>query len=90
MARTSRSAFVDKMEEGDFWIEETPVGTLDGSNKTFTLSVAPNPVASAELQINSNIVAYTTDFTISGDTLTMVEAWPAGTVLYIRFRAEPA
>jgi len=90
MARTSRSPYVQKMEDGSFWVEETPVGSVDGSNKTFTLSASPNPVSSVEFEVNGQTVVYTTDFTISGDILTTVLAYPMGTALRIRYRMEPS
>jgi len=90
MARTSRSQYVQKMEDGTFWVEETPVGSVNGSNKTFTLSGSPNPVGSVELEVNGQTVTYTDDFTISGDTLTTVYAYPNETLIRIRYRVEPS
>jgi len=77
------------MEDGNFWVEETPVGSVNGSNKIFTLTYAPNPVSSAELEVNGQTVAYTTDFTLSSDTLTIIYAYPTGTTLFVRYRYEP-
>ena len=90
MVRTSKSAFVQKMEDGTFWAEETPVGSINGVNQTFTLSYTPNPVSSVELEVNGQTVVYGDDFTISGDTLTTVIAYPTGTTLRIRYRVEPS
>ena len=89
MARTSRSKYVQKMEDGSFWKEETPVGSVNGSNKTFTLTYPPNPVSSVELEVNGQTVVYGTDFTVSGDTLTTVYAYTSGTTLVVRYRVEP-
>jgi len=77
------------MEDGSFWNVEIPTGAINGSNKTFTLSDSPNPPEDAELEVNGQTVDYTNAFTISGDTLTTVRAYPTGTTLIIRFRAEP-
>lgn len=90
MARTSRSAFTQKMEDGVFWVEEIPTGALNGSNKTFTLTKSPNPVSSAEYLVLGQEVTYTTSYTISGDTLTTVRAYPSTTTHSIRYRVEPA
>ena len=90
MARVYASPYTEKMAAGTFWVEETPTGALNGSNTSFTLSDSPNPVSSAELEINGQTVVYTDDFTISGSTLTTVYAYPTGTVMRIRFRVEPA
>ena len=89
MGRTSRSNYVQKMEDGTFWRVETPTGAINGSNKTFTLSDSPNPADEAELEVNGQTVDYTNAFTISGDTLTTVRAYPTGVTLVIRFRIEP-
>ena len=89
MVRTSRSKYIDKMEKSEFWVEETPIGAINGSNQTFTLSYAPNPVSSVELEVNGQTVVYTDDFTISSDSLTTALAYPTGTILRIRYRVEP-
>lgn len=90
MARTSRSPFVQKMEDGTFWVTETPVGSVNGSNKTFTLTYSPNPADESEFRVNGLVVSYTTHYSISTDTLTTVYAYPTGTILVISYRAEPS
>ena len=90
MARTQASPYIQKMQDGSFWVEETPTGAINGSNKSFTLSDSPNPVSSAELEVNGQTVVYTDDFSISGSTLTTVYAYPSGTVMRIRYRVEPS
>lgn len=89
MARVGVSAYIVKMEDGTFWVEETPVGSVNGSNKTFTLTYSPNPVSSAEYLVNGQEVTYTTSYTISTGTLTTVMAYPTGTIHRIRYRVEP-
>ena len=90
MARVYASKYTQKMEDGSFWVEnETPTGALNGSNKTFTLADSPNPVTSAELEINGQTVVYTDDFSISGSTLTTIYGYPNGTIMRIRYRVEP-
>jgi hypothetical protein len=49
---------------------ETPAGTIDGTNVTFTLSRSPNPSASLLLARNGVLMNSQTDFTISGNTIT--------------------
>ena len=90
MARTTRSPYITKMEDNTFWAEETPVGSLNGSNKTFTLTYSPNPVSSVEYLVNGQEVTYTEDYTVSGDTLTTVYAYPVGTIHRVRYRIEPS
>ena len=53
---------------------ETPAGTLNGSNVTFTLAYAPNPVGSLELELNGILQKRGTDYTLSGVTITFTEA----------------
>lgn len=90
MARTSRSPFVQRMEDGAFWVEETPVGSVNGSNKTFTLSYSPNPASSLELEVQGQtVIPGGVDFTLVDDTITTVAAYPAGVVLRARYRMEP-
>ena len=90
MGRTSRSPYVQKMEDGTFWVEETPVGSIDGSNKTFTLTYSPNPTSSVELEVNGQTVSETGNYSVASDTLTTTYAYPKRTTLWIRYRTEPS
>lgn len=89
MGRTSRSNYVQSMEDGSFWIEETPVGSINGSNKTFTLSDTPNPGSSLEWEVNGQTQTAGVGYTLSDDTVTTVAAYPTDTVVRARFRVEP-
>ncbi len=89
MARTSRSNFVSLMEDGNFWYHETPVGTIDGSNVTFTLTAAPNPTTSLEVTLNGQEMSVTEDYTLSTDTITMLIAPPTGSLIKSDYRVEP-
>ena len=89
MARVFSSNYITRMEDGTFWKEETPVGSINGANKVFTLTYTPNPISSCEYIVQGQEQHYTTDFTVSGDTLTTVVAYPVGTVHTIRYRIEP-
>lgn len=51
--------------------EETPAGTLDGVNTTFTLSQTPNPPTSLLLFINGLRQHSGVDFTLAGNTITL-------------------
>ncbi len=90
MARVYSSKYTDKMELGEFWVEEIPTGAINGSNKTFTLSDSPNPTSSLELEINGQVVTGVGSYSLSTDTITMVRAWRTGTIIYTRFRVEPS
>jgi hypothetical protein len=49
---------------------EAPSGTIDGSNATFTLAHAPNPVDSLKLYVNGIRQRLTTDYSLSSTTIT--------------------
>ena len=91
MARTTavpKSA--QAIEAGTYFVEdETPTGSLNSSNKTFTLVSAPAPVGSLEVRVNGQIQILTTDYTLSGSTLTLVAAWPSGTYLRVDYHLKP-
>lgn len=59
---------------GDTWtINETPSGTINGSNTAFTLAAAPSG-GRLVLFLNGVYQKPTTDYTLSGTTITMVTA----------------
>jgi hypothetical protein len=71
---------------------ETPLGTVDGANVSFTLSVAPSPAASLHLYRNGILQRRTIDFTVSGTTLTFlsVSTPQAGDIIQASYRTAPA
>lgn len=50
---------------------ESPSGTIDGANKTFTLAHAPSPASSLILFLNGEFMVQGTDYTLSSVTITM-------------------
>ncbi len=90
MARVYISPFIQRMESGVFWVEETPTGSVNGVNKTFTLTYSPNPVSSCEYIVNGQEQHYTTDYSVSADDLTTVVAFPTATGHILRYRVEPS
>lgn len=53
------------------WINnETPVGTIDGSNAIFTIAAVPSPTSSLILTKNGQILYNTIGYTLSGSTIT--------------------
>lgn len=52
--------------------EETPTGSVDGVNATFTLSSMPSPAISLKLFRNGIRMKAGADFTLSGSTVTFV------------------
>lgn len=58
---------------GSFADNETPSGTINGSNDTFTVANTPNPAASVQLFKNGQLmIAGGADFTLSTATITFV------------------
>lgn len=55
---------------------EIPVGSVDGSNATFTVT---NTVAF--LTVNGQVMTLNVDYTLSGNTITMSVAPPTGSIL---------
>jgi len=90
MARTSMTNSSQAIEKDEYFVEnETPVGTLDGANKEFTLAYSPNPVISLMVFINGQKVTNTDEYTLSGDALTLTIAYPSGTELRVNYRRQP-
>jgi hypothetical protein len=57
----------------DDWVEETPSGTVNGSNTVFTLSSVPAG-SSLAMFINGLMLRKITDYTVSGTTVTFTDA----------------
>lgn len=66
--------------------DETPAGTLDGVNKTFTLARPPNPAASLELVLNLGTLTQGIDYTLSGVTIVFATAPDSGAVIRAWYR----
>jgi hypothetical protein len=58
--------------------DETPAGTVNGFNVTFTLANAPSPAASLQLFQDGVLQIQGTDYTLSGNTITFMNAPGAG------------
>jgi len=52
---------------------ETPTGTVNGSNATFTLANAPNPAGSVAVYRNGLRMTLNIDYTLSGSTITFLQ-----------------
>lgn len=64
---------------------ETPSGSINSSNVTFTL--AHTPTSGSEcVYMNGVLQTYTTDYTISGSTITFVSAPLTGAVIVVSYR----
>lgn len=78
---------VGKFQIDDF-NNETPSGTVNGSNVTFTLSAAPEEADAVLVFLDGIKLKKTTDYSISGTTITMVTAPALGqeiTVHYLKY-----
>ena len=75
---------------GAFQDAETPNGTIDGMNDTFTLVTAPDPPASLELAKNGVVQQPGVDFSLSGNTVTfLADAVPqTGDTLLAWYRSD--
>ncbi|HYW41436.1 MAG TPA: hypothetical protein VE959_01185 [Bryobacteraceae bacterium] len=73
----SASSFVDG---------ETPSGIVDGSNTSFSLSAAPDPVSSLDLYRNGLMQKSGQDFTLSGSSLQLAAAPQPGDTLLASYR----
>ena len=61
---------------------ETPSGTINGTNKTFTLANTPNPATSLKLFLNGMFVtAGGEDYTLTGDSIVFINAPLTGSVM---------
>jgi Flp pilus assembly protein TadG len=90
MGRTSEHNIITQMENGLFFIDEIPVGTVNGSNTSFTLTYTPNPTNSLNVYVNGQRLSVTTDFTLSGATLTLNTAPITGSILVVEYHVLPA
>ena len=71
----------------NFANNETPTGSINDSNVTFTLANSPSPVLSLDIKLNGALqTAGGVDFTLSGATVTFVVAPPTGSILRASYR----
>ena len=68
--------------------DEVPSGTIDGSNRVFTLTHEPSPADSLKLFLDGVLMEQGTHYTLSGSTITFVTAYmPAsGQTLFATYR----
>lgn len=74
-----------KVAASTFVDNETPTGTVNGSNVTFNLSFTP-VAGSVQLYKNGMRQKITASYSISGSTITMVVAPETGDELYADYR----
>ena len=72
---------------GTFSDAETPSGSINGSNTSFTLAHTPSPAGDLQLYKNGQqLIAGGADFTLATATITMVSAPATGDVLIAFYR----
>lgn len=66
---------------------ETPSGSVNGSNVTFTLANSPSPATSLSLYVNGALqTPGGEDYSLSGATITMVNAPLTGSIIRAWYR----
>jgi hypothetical protein len=68
---------------------EVPSGTADGSNVTFVLASAPTPASSLQLFVNGDFQIQGTNYTISGATITFMQAPADGDQITAFYMSRP-
>lgn len=66
--------------------DETPTGTVNGTNKDFVLAHAPNPTASLKVFVNGQKMKLTDDYTLSGQTISFVTVPPTTSLILCDYR----
>jgi hypothetical protein len=66
--------------------KEVPSGTVNSSNTSFTLTYAPTSADSLSLYLDGLLLNLTTDYSVSGTTITMVVAPAFGQGLYATYQ----
>lgn len=72
----------------DFWEVEVPSGTINGSNTSFSIAQTPMEPRAVFLFLDGLSLSYTTDYSVSGTTITMVTAPALGQSLEARYIRE--
>lgn len=74
-----------------FWVDETPSGTINGSNLVFTLAETPLENEAVDVFLDGLKQIPGTDYSVSGVTITFTTAPAIGQTLrveYIRAKGE--
>ena len=88
----SQSLVVQAIVDGTYFVfEETPSGTIDGVNPTFTLAHTPNPASSLKLRLNGLILksGASNDYVLSGAIITMANIPQPGDSLVASYTVSP-
>lgn len=66
--------------------QEIPSGSINGSNKVFTVANTPDDSANVIVYLNGVVQRITTDYSISGTTITFVTAPALGQDLSVIYQ----
>ena len=66
--------------------DETPSGTVNGTNKDFDTNLSPSPATSLKVYVNGQRMRITEDYTLSGKTISFVIAPPTGSIILVDYR----
>lgn len=64
-------------------VQETPSGSINGSNTTFTLANIPGSNSSVQVYLDGIVLIQSTDYTLSSATITMTTAPALAQKLYV-------
>ena len=66
--------------------DEVPAGTINGTNKDFTINNTPSPATSLRVFVNGQKMTLTEDYTYTNQTITFVTAPPTTSVITVDYR----
>jgi len=68
-----------------FEVKETPAGSINGSNQSFSIASTPHENEAVELYLNGLYLIEGTDYTLSGTSITMTPAPALGQSLKAQY-----
>ncbi len=81
---------VQAIETGTYFVfNEIPSGLINGVNKTFTLASAPKPTDKCEVFINGIKQKLTTEYSLSGAIITMINAPAPTDTIFVNYLLSP-
>lgn len=81
---------IQAIAAGSYFVyRETPSGSVDSLNTSFTLAHTPKPTESLCLFLNGQLLTYTEDYTLSGNTITFLTAPDTGSFVRASYTVDP-